>query len=542
MADRPELNPVSDASDLSGVIHRSSFGWLSVVVILVAATVVRGWLIGHAEMISRDGVTYIKMAREWAVDPSGVVKNYSYHVGYPAAISAMHRFLGMFGLSDSLASWELAGRLVSLLAALVATVAIWGFAAITFDLRIALLSALLLCAARKWAILGADVMSDALAMAFQTWAVLMALVALMRLKERCASAILLALGVGICGGLGYLVRPESLVVVGMAVVLWLASQLWNRSTPWKVTVGSVVVAVGSAAACAAPYALAIGTLTKKKRIDQLVPLSGVFPLAMTGNSYESGMRELVNQLTEAMHPVLFFLALGWLVLWIGFRLISRGQNKAFDPAPRPAGAAMMVIAAAAFIPLGLGLHHHNKYLNYRHVLLLGLLLSPLAGAGLVLGGYVVCDALKRFSQSYRIRAAYVLLPLLLCPMLLHALKPLKQNQSHYRDAAICLAQMSGPGDFFLARSPWIFHYSQARGEYYYTDELTPEMLLARIDGGDPVPTFLVYSDDELAVAAPALREMLGTSRFREIRRFAPSDPRSSDSVHIYRIVRASPVP
>ena len=537
----PPSTPLPPPSDSSFIVHRSSFSWLALLIVLLACTAVRTWLISHAEMISRDGVTYIKMAREWSQNPSAVIHNYSYHVGYPAAISAMHRLLSSFGLSDRLDTWELAARLVSLLSALVATTAVWLFAALTFDYHIAFITTILLCAARKWAILGADVTSDALALAFQTSAVLLTLLVLIQLKKHSPFALLLALPLGLCAGAGYLVRPESLVVVAIAVVIWLTHQLRSPATPWKLTIAAILTTAFSALALAAPYMLAIGTLTKKKRFDQIIPFANILPLAMTGNDYNSGLRELINQLTEAMHPVLFVLALGWLVLWSGFRIISRGQNKPFNPAPRPAGAAVMLLTAAAFTPLLLGLHSKVHYLNFRHIMLLGLLLSPLAGAGVLLAAYIISDSLRRFSQTFRLRTAYILLALLLAPMLVHALHPLKQFQSHYRDAALQLAQLLGPNDFFLARSPWIFHYSQANGEYYYTEKLTPKMLLDRITRISPTPTYLVYSDDDLRAAHPSLPHILRPPLFTELHRFAPHDPKSRDTVHIYRITPPLPL-
>ena len=35
------------------------------------------------EVIARDGVVYVQMAREWSADPAGVIARYDYHVAIP---------------------------------------------------------------------------------------------------------------------------------------------------------------------------------------------------------------------------------------------------------------------------------------------------------------------------------------------------------------------------------------------------------------------------------------------------------------------------
>ena len=284
--------------------------WLGLLLVLCVCLALRAWVVDHTDVIARDGTVYITMARQWTTAPSEVIRNYDYHVGYPVALLEVHRLLAPLGLGEDLRSWELAGQLVSLIAAAAATVALWLLTGMTWGWRVAWVTALVFSLGRKWVDLGADVLSDSLAVAFEMWAIVLALAALDRLEKRSPWALPLAAATGLIAGLGYLVRPEALLPLGLAAAAWLACRFRGRST-WRLTGGAVVLAVAAALFCVLPYALAIGGLTKKKHLSDFVQglAAPALPLAQIGggDSVLAPVQALVAYLAEAMHPILFLL-------------------------------------------------------------------------------------------------------------------------------------------------------------------------------------------------------------------------------------------
>ena len=286
------------------------------VAVLVLLGLVRAWVLSHTEIIVRDGMTYTAMARAWTSGPMQVIRGYDYHVGYPVAIVGMHALLKGMGLAERSDSWDVAGGLVSLVASLVAMIAVWRWAAVAYDRWVAILAVLLPGLSRKWSGVGAEVLSDALAIAFQMWSLVLVHDAVRRLLDRRRSAVLLAAGAGLCGGLGYLVRPESLLIPVLGILLILGLQL-RRRLSWRLSAMSIAVMVGAAALASLPYMIAIGGLSKKKNltellIDELARRDGggvvLASLGMGGLSW-SGISKYVGQVFEAMHPLLGFAVL-----------------------------------------------------------------------------------------------------------------------------------------------------------------------------------------------------------------------------------------
>ena len=197
---------------------------------------------------------------------------------------------------------------------------------------------------------------------------------------------MLAAGVGLCSGAGYLVRPEAMLVPVLAAVLWLAWQLRTRAS-WRLTLACVAVALLTTVACAAPYVAAIGGLTHKKNLSDILVLhvagggparAAVACLPLTATC------KFLGQLAEAMHTAVAILAGLWLAAWIGTRALRLRLPLAGSVSPRWPGAVVMVAAAAILAPLWINFHTKVGYLSHRHTMFLAAVLSPLAGAGALL--------------------------------------------------------------------------------------------------------------------------------------------------------------
>jgi len=537
MEDKPTDNLAAPACQSDQTGRRCFLGLLLIVCVCLA---IRAWVIAHTDVIARDGTVYVKMAREWSAAPSGVIRSYDYHVGYPVALLGVHRLLAPLGLGEDLRSWELAGQTVSLLAAAAATVALWLLAGMTFGWRLAWVTALVFSLGRKWVDLGADVLSDSLAVAFQMWAIVLALATLARLEKRSPWALPLAAATGICAGLGYLVRPEALLAVGLAAVLWIAYQSRRRST-WRLTGGAVVLAVVAALLCVLPYALAIGGLTKKKRLSDFVQGSvpSVWPLAQIGggDTILAPVQALVACLTEAMHPILFLLMLLWLGAWIVRRATSWNPDGRVLPLPQARGAFMMVAAAAVELPLLGALQVHVHYLSDRHLLFLAMLLAPLAGAGLIFVAQAVGSLAPR-SQGIPRTLLLALVPAAVAVgMLAHALRPLHDGKGRYRQVGEKLHAVLRADDYILTDTSWILHYSEGKGKALDIPALDADGLLRLVREGRPAATYVVLSDS--AASSPRLEPHLRPPIFNEAPGLSQRGARGAEGIRVFSINRSA---
>jgi hypothetical protein len=492
----------------------------------------------HAEAINPDGARYISMARQWPQQAAQVIKSEDYHLGYPVVIHWVHQTMTLFGAGDGPVSWEHAGQTVSLIAAIIATVAIWVFAGISCNWRIAGLTVIMLAAARKWSILGAEVMSDSLAVACQMWALVLTLMVLNRLRQRQRTSVMLAGAVGLVAGMGYLVRPESLGVLMIATAVWivfLARERFNR----QMTAGCIGLAGIGALAMAAPYMYAIGGLTKKKRIGDIVPVElNAMPLHLhfAGPAAEFGsIRALLNQLTEAMHPVLFFIVFLWLVRRITLIVQGHAATAADANIPNRAGGTVMLAGAFLLSTVAIGLHSNVNYLDYRHVTLLGMILAPLAGAGLVAASAIADRKLARFGAAQVRVLKCLAFGAIMLALLAHTLRPLPPGKGFYKTAGQYLATINQPGDYVLASHPWVLYYAQADGQRI-EENASADDLMSRLRQIGPAPKFVVLSDAFVA-GNSALGAIAQSPLLTEVNSFAQEVSRNPDRIRIYRVNR-----
>ena len=520
--------------------------FLPLLAVLAVCGVLRVWVVCNSEVISRDGTVYVKMASRLPAEPKKVISDNDYHVGYPAAMVAAHGLGKALGIIDEgVSGWDLAGQSVSLAASLAAIVAIWLFAGMTFDWRIAWISALLFGLGRKWTGLGADVVSDSLAVCLQMWAVVVALLALSKLKSRSKWFVVLGGCVGILAGLGYLVRPEALLVVGLAGLLWMAYQ-FRRRVSWPLTACGVLAAVVCAIACALPYMIAIGGLSKKKSLADIVAMPAARDALMTATSALSSgeyfpVRQLVNKLFEALHPMAGFLVCIWLVCYIAKRLVrSRNIPIELPPVSR-AGGFVMLTGLALITPMLMGLHANVGYLSYRHAMFLAALLSPLIGAGVIVLAGIVAQLLgrTRIGRPGRRAVLIVMVSVMAVSVGLHALRPLHRGNGHFRRAGELAGELIGPQGRILAESNYVLHYAQVEGLC-----LPEDMSESTLDQWVRMSkaTHLVLSDNAAGAANDRISKELASGRFVEIGSTGQAKSGRSTVVRIFRIGSATSAP
>ena len=516
----------------------------TLLMVLVACATVRLWLIAHTDVIARDGTVYVKMARELSADPSHVVQSYDYHVGYPVAIAATHQILQALGQAQNMSSWDLSGQIVSLIASLLAMMAVWWLAGMAFNWRIAWLSALLFGLGRKWAVLGADVLSDALAVCLQIWAVVLALLLLRQLRKKSNWAIPLAAGLGICAGLGYLVRPEALLVPILAIAFCLFYQFHWRAS-WRLTIVSTVLIALTTLACALPYMIAIGALSKKKSIDQIIMVSAsqydsITCLAALSPGHRPAIRAFINQLFEALHPVGGLFLCICLAVFIGKTVLRIKLPSKILIFRRRINSLFMLATTAAIMIILTGLYSNVHYMSYRHLMFLAALLSPLAGAGFMMSAEftaILATWLKLPQWCARL-----ILPIgtvaIVLGLLSHTLRPMHAGKAHYKQAGHFVGQLATVDEHVLTDSSRTIHYAVAKNPNISAsripgNNLSREQLLQYIE--QTSATYLVISDHTLAQSTSDLTSLFAAPAFTQIRRFDQLAKKRSKTLQVYRI-------
>ncbi len=425
---------------VTGHLTRSEWG-VAIFVLLLLCLGLRVRLIINTDVIQRDGTLFVRMARSWLEDPRGVIGRENFHVGYPALMAYIHGGLERW-LPAGVAGWELVGQSISLVSALITTVGLLVLAQQVFgNGLIALASVCVFSASRKWVMLGADVMSDSLALMFQIWAIVLAIHVARSL--RFASRWLFAWAglVGSLAGLGYLVRPEAMAPAVLACLLWLivmwfprmSERDWRlmqvarrdlscpaaapRGKQWAVAATCMAVCLLIAAMIGAPYMAEIGTFTKKKNLTEMAIVGPASPFAVvaqataptaraaatlaapsktgtkktTGDAQADGrtsVRLLLDQTVESAHGIVFGFFCVFLFAGVIHALAQHDVIKTvpwprpYWPEPLPVPVVMLLITTATYGLALLRLRDIAGYLDWRHTMLLGMFAAALCGAGI----------------------------------------------------------------------------------------------------------------------------------------------------------------
>ena len=162
--------------------------------------------IGRTLVPAQDGLKFIRVARDFHRRSWGdVVRGSDQHPLYAACIALAEPPVA-WALGESPTAWRIAAQLVSAVAAVATIVPLFGFARALFGERPALLATLIYALLPLPAAVGRDTLGDSLALLVFATSLRLGEIAL-RTGRRSAW-----IGTGLVSGVGYLVRPELLVV------------------------------------------------------------------------------------------------------------------------------------------------------------------------------------------------------------------------------------------------------------------------------------------------------------------------------------------
>jgi hypothetical protein len=247
----------------------SSAWWADLRCLAILAVLVVGlrtWQIAHTEVVSRDSISYIRMAWQLEHGSWGEVFRLSpQHPAYSLTVLAMSVPVRHYLPDDLPRAWQLSAQLASALASVLLVVPMFYLGRELFNRRVAFWACLLFqCLPSSGKVMG-DGLSDTVFLLFACAGLWLACLALRR-----GSWIAFAL-TGLFGGLAYLTRPEGALIVGATGLVILGLQLsrhWRRSWRSVLINGSALSVAGLATMT--PYMAVIGGLTIKNTPNILI--------------------------------------------------------------------------------------------------------------------------------------------------------------------------------------------------------------------------------------------------------------------------------
>lgn len=507
----------SGALPINGRMRR--WGFLIGAMLLLLG--LRVYVLTHTEVIARDGITYVKMARVWETSPSQAIQGDDYHVGYSVAISALHTVLETCGLVSGPGGWDVSGQLVSLLAGMLAMLGIWAWTRKCFpgDDRVALLSVLLFGVTKKWSAMNVDVLSDSLSGCFMVWAFVLVLHAIQ--LHRKGSWWMVGAGVfaGVISGLGYLVRPEGLAVAVFGFVAFLSAGALKRAGRAKALL-SAFGCLAASVIVGLPYMIAIGGVTKKKSIfDMLQSVIGkvdgktqgmLATLAGGEGDWGSLVGQLLGEMVDCMHPILALLLVTWIVTVVLGRLfpvILSDARIALMPKRYP--GICLVLVMLVYLPITWMLMKTAGYLSYRHMLFPVLLCIPLCGTGCMILSEIAYKMVFFFRlPRWFAELSWGLVPAgLVLGLGIHAMAPLHEGKGVYRDMGFELASLAESGDSVLSGSGWVSHYARQKNPglqvVFYPQSMQQQQFEEVVR--KKVPCWIVVVSRDRGHVAPFLR-------------------------------------
>jgi hypothetical protein len=235
-----------------------------IVLLLVLAVTLRGWVLTHTEVPARDAVGFIRYALAFEDEPWWTVlqKNHQ-HPGYPLSILAVSMPVRALSQAEPAETMSLSARLASGIAATLLVIPMFFLGKLLFHRAAGFgAAALFQCLP-----VSAHVLSDGLSEALYLLLVSTALViAVLAFRNWRPGYFVLC---GLTAGLAYLTRPEGILLVAATGLVLVALCVAQRRSLKQFTVcaGGLVVAAGLVGS---PYVLATGHFTGKPSFGQMI--------------------------------------------------------------------------------------------------------------------------------------------------------------------------------------------------------------------------------------------------------------------------------
>lgn len=416
--------------------------WPALLGIILLSVGVRGFLIADQACLSRDGIHFVKFAKQLADDPIPSMTDTTKQPGYSYLLLGAHRLAGPILGGIAPESWQRCGQLIAMLGGVVVCVAIYLLTQRLFGQSAAIVAGVFAGFWPQGGHLSADVLSDMPHLALY-------LVALLLAHETLRNPRLWK--PGLCGcimGLAYLVRQEALGLVGATVVCW----LWpGVRRPWRVKLTSVVILLVCFTAVVAPYSIATGKLMPNKGPGDLIEqLSSVAPTPV----------ESVATLAHVVPPWLLpgRMVEAWCrsgryvfsTLFLVGLFLRRRDGGRLMPMAEPRGRRLIVLAVLAQLVLVLLRAGVFGELSSRYMVIPAALVIPWAAAAFVAIVRKLASGIMDPTPSRKAAVWVSGYIVALVPLIYYVSIPVNDGTQRYRAAGLWLRDHADAEDTVLA--------------------------------------------------------------------------------------------
>ncbi|UCC97002.1 MAG: glycosyltransferase family 39 protein [Phycisphaerales bacterium] len=469
----------------------------NVLFLVLVASSLGIYLVATSVLISKDGVTYIELARRFQTDPLGVVKGLSF--GYPFGVFAIHKLAGVFGADPSALGWTCSAQSVTLLCRVLALIPLYFMGKLLAGSKRSFWAIVILIILPYPAQFGSDALRD--------WPhILFLATGLWFLFGGARDGKWWMFGAsGLVAGFGHMIRPECAQVLVYGVS-WILMRLLvpehNMKRP--ALVGAIAVLLLGFAIPAAPYMVARGRILPGK-LKEYISASALREAKVNHNAAsESGSNTLkasayagktaraIGRLAGDICDNLMYYFVPALVVGAYARIRRKSEadniERFFVPAFVFLNVLMMIM-----------LYRYWGYISRRHCLPLVVLLVFYVPTGLEIFAQQLEQRFpkdRRQSNQPSQRWLFILLAVGVGICIPKLLSPLGLDKQGYRDAAEWLRLNSGPEDVVAVPDLRISFYAERKGIKYTTE----------ISEGTDYIVRIVRDQDEQAKSDGAGRE------------------------------------
>lgn len=439
----------------------------TVLVLLLVAGAIHGWLLAHTEVTARDGIGFIRYA--WRLEHRScwtVLKNNLQHPLYPLSVLAMSQPVRCFWHEDPAGAMALSAQLVSAIAGILLVVPMFYLGRALFDRGVGFWAALLFQCLPIGARATADALSEGLFLLLTATALWLAVSGLARPSR---------LRFGLCGlfiGLAYLARPEGALTgaaVGLVLLGTQALSAWRR--PWRQTLSCTACLGTGVLSVALPFVTVTGRVTTKPTARSVLGLAHLDKTTAPAPAAAEESARAVSSNGLATRPLLAvwwtggdmggrFHRLRWGVWAVATELIHGFHYIAWLPALWGLWWCRPVVRPGGWVLMGLCLLHGLAigrvagilgYVSDRHVLVI-----------VLCGLFWTVAALRELPRRWLRNApawSCALLLVLAASGLPKALEPLHANRAGHRSAGQWLARHAHPADAIEDPFCWAHYYA-----------------------------------------------------------------------------------
>jgi hypothetical protein len=502
------------------------------------ALVLHGLGMSRTLLPAQDGLKFIRVARQFGHVPwTDVVRGSDQHPLYSALIALAEPPVALV-LGESPDAWRVAAQLVSVLAAVATLVPLFGFARALFGERAAILTTLVYVLLPIPGAIGRDTLSDSLSLFFFASALRLGELAL-RTDRRSAW-----IATGLVAGIGYLARPEILIVPTAVVLTGLARFFGRREIipigPHLARVGGLGVAT---LAIVGGYAFVKGEVSEKLslRIGASLGASArglksappPMPAGLEGPAWNFAPKEESSEIRIQGAPARTALRLGqqWAegLAWIMLPFLAWGVVRAQSLEGSHVGRQLVAVYVTLFAAVVIRHASTLGYLSGRHALTLVVATIPWVGAGIWAWASKLPERRGLTPRTSR-RLAVIGLVALITVGVTSQVKAMHHSRWGHLAAGRWLRDNAKPSESVLDTRGWAMFVRGGTGyDYWHVRQAITDASLG----------YVVVGDDELkseSDRAATLRAMLAYAA-SPVAEFPDREGSKSVGVRVYRFRR-----